>query len=114
MSQYRDTMGRSESTMEDAKHRLREGMDNAKSKAYDAKDYVSNKMHDARDSMSHMSDEMRMKMESLRDTDYDEVWEGVKDRVRDNPGPALLLAGAVGLAIGVILAGSSAAVSHRR
>ena len=107
MSQYRDTMGRAEEGMESAKNRIREGMDSARSAAYDAKDYVTSKLEDARSSM-HDS------FESLRDTDYDEVWDSMKDRVRENPGPALLIAGAVGLAIGVFLAGSGAAVTRRR
>lgn len=111
MSQYRDQMN---SGMEDAKSRLREGMDSARSAASEARDYVNTKMHDARDTMSHMGEQARERFEAIRDTDYDEMWEGMKGRVRENPGPALLIAGAVGLAIGVLLAGSSAAATHRR
>lgn len=114
MSQYRDTTGRSDNRIDEAKERLREGMDGAKSAASDTRDYVSSKYGEARDRFSHMSDDARERWEHLRDTDYDEVWDGVKGSVRENPGPALLIAGAVGLAIGVLLAGSSAATSRRR
>lgn len=113
MSQYRDTTGRSEGAIHDAKTRLREGMDSAKAAAADTRERMNEKMHEARDRMHHMQDDMRDRWDSLRNTDYDEVWDGVKNTVRENPGPALLIAGAVGLAIGVMLAGSSAAARRR-
>ncbi len=113
MSQYRDTMGNTE---DDMKARLQGGMDSAKHAAADTRDYVSGKYQEARDVMGHMGDDMRDKFDSIRDTDYDEVWGDVQESVRQNPGPALLIAAAVGLALGVLLAGSSAAAtrSHRR
>jgi ElaB/YqjD/DUF883 family membrane-anchored ribosome-binding protein len=100
--------------MDEAKERLREGMHSAKSAASDTRDYVSEKYGEAKDRLHHMSDDARERWDHLRDTDYDEVWDGVKNSVRENPGPALLIAGAVGLAIGVLLAGSSAATSRHR
>lgn len=112
MSQYRDT-GRSESRVDDAKERLREGMDGAREAASETRDYVSGKYSEAKDRLHHMSDDARERWEHLRETDYDEVWDGVKNTVRDNPGPSLLIAGAVGLAIGVLLAGSSSVSRHR-
>lgn len=111
MSQYRDTMGNAE---DDMKSRLNDGMDSAKSAAADAKDYMSTKYQESRDRMGHMGDEMKDKFDNLRDTDYDEVWGDVQDSIRQNPGPALLIAGAVGLALGVLLAGSSAAATRSR
>lgn len=113
MSQYRDSMGNTE---EDMKSRLQGGMDSAKHAAADTRDYVSGKYQEARDRMDHVGDDMRDKFDHLRDTDYDEVWDDVQESIRQNPGPALLIAAAVGLAVGVLLAGSSAAVtrSHRR
>ncbi len=113
MSQYRDSMGRSDSRMDEAKERLREGMHSAKAAASDTRDYVSGKYSEAKNRLHHMTDDARSRVDHLRDTDYDEVWDGVKNSVRDNPGPALLIAGAVGLAIGVLLASSSAAVRDR-
>ncbi len=113
MSQYRDSMGRSEGVMNDAKSRLREGVESAKSAAADTRDRMNEKMSEAKDRMHHMQDDMRERWDHIRDTDYDEVWDGVKNSVRENPGPALLIAGAVGLAIGVMLAGSSAAARRR-
>lgn len=114
MSQYRDSMGRAEGNMDDAKERMREGMDSAKAAASDTRDYVSGKYNEARDRMGNMGADMKDRFDHIRDTDYDEVWVDVKNSVRENPGPALLIAGAVGLAVGVLLAGSSAAVRHRR
>src|SRR5690606_23441992 len=97
---------RAEDTVESARHRLREGVDNARSAAHDAKDYVSSRFSEAREAAGEQ-------WQQLRDTDYDEVWDGVKTKIKENPGPAILVAGAIGLAIGVFLAGSSAA-SRRR
>ena len=114
MSQYRDNLNRAEDQVDDAKARLRDGMDSAKSAAADTRDYVSGKYSEAKDRLSRMGDDVHDRWDEIRDTDYDEVWDGVKTSVRENPGPALLLAGAVGLAVGVLLAGSSAAVRHRR
>lgn len=111
MSQYRDSM---DNAADDVKSRVRDGMDSARSAAEDARDYVSDKYSEARERMSHLGEEMHDRWESIRDTDYEEAWEGVKDTVRRNPGPALLIAGAVGLALGAILAGSGAAHHHRR
>ncbi len=113
MSQYRDSMGNTE---EDIKARLQDGLESAKSAAADTRDYVSGKYQEARDRMGHMGDDVRDRFDHLRDTDYDEVWTDVQNSVRQNPGPALLIAAAVGLAVGVLLAGSSAAAtrSHRR
>jgi len=106
-------MGRSEGMMGDAKNRMREGMESAKAAAADTRERINEKMEEARHRMHHMQDDMRDRWEHLRETDYDEVWDGVKSTVRENPGPALLIAGAVGLAIGVMLAGSSAAARRR-
>lgn len=111
MSQYKDSMGRAE---DDLKSCLQDGMDSAKTAAADTRDYVSNKYQEARDQMGHLGEDMKDKFDQLRDTDYDEVWGDVKDTIRENPGPALLIAGAIGLAIGVLLAGSSAATHRRR
>jgi len=111
MSQYRDSM---DDATEQAKSRLRDGMDSARSAASEARDYVSEKYSEARDRMSHLGEEVNERWEQIRDTDYEEVWDGVKDSVRRNPGPALLIAGAVGLAVGAILAGSGASASRRR
>lgn len=107
MSQYRDNFDRAtEEGVESARHRMREGVDSARAAAHDAKDYVSSKFNDARDSVNEQ-------WEHLRDADYDEVWDGVKTSIKENPGPAILVAGAIGLAVGIFLAGSSAAARRR-
>lgn len=111
MSQYRDSMG---NTADDMKSRMRDGMEGARSAASETRDYVSSKYSEAKDRLHHMGDDLHERWDHLRETDYDEAWEGVKDTVRQNPGPALLIAGAIGLAIGAILAGSGASSSRRR
>lgn len=111
MSQYRDSM---DNAADDAKARLRDGMDNARTAASDTRDYVSGKYSEAKDRLHHMGEDAQERWEQLRDTDYNEVWDDVKDSVRQNPGPALLIAGAVGLAVGVLLAGTGAAAASRR
>lgn len=113
MSHYRDSMGNAEGHVDDAKKRLREGMDSARSAASETRDYVSDKYSEAKDRMSRMGHEAKDRFDHLRDTDVDEMWDGVKTSVRENPGPALLIAGAVGLALGVLIAGSGAAAKRR-
>jgi ElaB/YqjD/DUF883 family membrane-anchored ribosome-binding protein len=110
MSQFRDSMG---NATDDAKSRLRDGMDSARAAASDTRDFVNNKFSEAKDRLSHMSEDLHGRFDHLKETDYDEAWENVKDTVRQNPGPALLIAGAVGLALGAILAGSGSS-SRRR
>lgn len=110
MSQFRDSM---DNTADDMKSRVREGMDSARSAAEDTRHYVNEKYSEAKERLSHLGDDMHERWESIRDTDYEEAWEGVKDTVRRNPGPALLIAGAVGLAIGAIIAASGASHSRR-
>jgi ElaB/YqjD/DUF883 family membrane-anchored ribosome-binding protein len=111
MSQYRDSMG---NASDDVKSRVRDGMDSARAAASDTRDFVSNKFSEAKDRLAGVGDEIHGQWEHLRDTDYDEAWENVKDTVRQNPGPALLIAGAIGLALGAILAGTGVASSRRR
>lgn len=125
MPNHNHTKDRIEEEMHEAKDRLKEGAesarsaardarDSARTAARDARDYVSDKFSEAKHRMDDLGHEARQKFDELRDTDYDEVWEGVKDRVRKNPGPALLLVGAVGLAVGLLVAGSGVAASRRR
>lgn len=109
MSQYRDSMG---NAADDMKGRVREGMESARHAASDARDFVSEKYEEARERLHRLGDEAHERFDHLRETDYEEVWDNVKQTVRENPGPALLIAGAVGLAIGAMIAGSGA--SRRR
>lgn len=115
MSQFRDSMDKNASDhMDEAKSRLRDGMDTVRSAASDTREYMNEKYSEVKDRASHLGDDMREQWDHLRDTDYEEVWGSVKDSVRENPGPALLIAGVVGLALGALLAGSTAASTRRR
>ena len=115
MSQYKDSLSNSydntqskvEGMAQDAKSRFRDGLDSAKDSASNARDFMNEKMHDTRDRANELGSEVRDGFDRVRNMDredVEEVWDGVKDRVRDNPGPALLIAAGVGLAIGLLMA----------
>jgi ElaB/YqjD/DUF883 family membrane-anchored ribosome-binding protein len=115
MSNFRDNLSKNfgstrssiESSLHDAKDIAREGMEHLRHAASDAKSMLDEKLHATRQQASDVGGRLSESWEHMRSMDsgdYNEVWDDVKTRVRENPGPALMIAAGVGIAVGLIMA----------
>lgn len=87
-----------ETTMGDTSRAVEEKIDAAREVAGDRR--LRDKVGEAADAMKARAQSLRDK---IRDTEWDDVQDGVVRYVRENPGKSLAIAAGVGFLIGFIL-----------
>lgn len=102
---YDNAKAHAENTANEAKSRVKDGLDHAKEFAAESRDYIHEKRNEAGEYINEFGERIREGFDRVRHmdkSDLEESWEGVKDRVRENPGVALAIAAGAGLVLGLI------------
>lgn len=89
----------SQAGMDGVRQRVMDTADQAREMLREKVGMVSEQMGGVSDSMTEQFDRIRQ----MNRDDYEEVWTGVKERARQNPGQTILISAAVGLVVGMMM-----------
>jgi len=86
-------------TMDGVRQRVMETADQAREMLRDKMGRVTEQMGGLQGQMTDQFDRVRQ----MNRDDYEEVWMGVKERARQNPGQTILVSAAVGFVLGMMM-----------